>query len=127
MDPTVSTHKDTVKGADAELKKLRSKAKNGLHLASMVFCSSLQTRVLGILVDPVVQDFDKAITENKTPRSAQHRNVLTAEGEHIQLIMRSVCGQLFMGKPFEGMGFHTIAPGIFVACKSRKIDAWPSW
>ena len=66
VDPTVATHKDTVKGS--ELKKLISNSKNGLHLASMVFYSSLQTRVLGILVhifDPIVQDFDKAITEIK--------------------------------------------------------------
>ena len=69
VDPTVAMHKDTVKGSDAELKKLRCKAKNGLHLASMVYCTSLQTWVLGILVrifDLIVQDFDKAIAENTT-------------------------------------------------------------
>ena len=82
VDPTVVTHKATVKGSDAEFKRLRSKAMNGLHVASMVFCSSLQSRVSGILVhivDPVVQDSDKAITENKkalersTPQGPQGR------------------------------------------------------
>ena len=29
VDPTVATHKDTVKGSNAEFKKLRSKTKNG--------------------------------------------------------------------------------------------------
>ena len=46
VDPTVAMYKDTVKGLDAELKKLRCKAKNGLHLASVVSCTSLQTWVL---------------------------------------------------------------------------------
>ena len=102
---------------------MRSSAKNGLHLASMVFCSSLQDRVLGILVhifDSVVQDFDKANTENKTPWSAPHHNVLRAEGEHVQSIMRSVCGQMEMGKLLEDMGVHTIARGIVLASKVEE-------
>ena len=34
--------------------------------------------------------------------------------------MRSVCGQLKMGKPLEDMGFDTIALGIVVARKVEK-------
>ena len=67
--------------------KLRSNDENGVQLASMVFCSSVQTQVLGIFVhifDSTVQDFDKAVPENKAPWSAQHRHVLRAEGGHIQ-------------------------------------------
>ena len=80
-------------------------------------------RALGILVhifDPIIQDFDKAITENKTPWSALHRNVPRVDGEHMQAIMRSVCGQLKMDKPLEDMGFDTIAHGIVVASKVKE-------
>ena len=119
----MATHNDTVKGSGAELKQLRSKAKNGLRLASMVLRNSLQSRVSGICVhifDPTVQDFVKAITKNKTPRSAQHRNVLRTEGEQIQSIIRSVCGPLDMGKPLEDMGFVAIAPGIVLSLPARS-------
>ena len=69
---------------------------------------------------PIVQDFDKAVPENKAPWSAQHRNVVRAEGGHIQSIMRSVCGQQEMGKLMEDMGLYTIAPGIVFASKVEE-------
>ena len=72
------------------------------------------------IFDLIVQDFDKAIAENTTFWSALFRNVFRVEGEHIQSIMRTACGQREMGKLLEDMGFDTIMLGTVGASKVEE-------
>ena len=109
VDPSTTTHKNTVKGSDAQLKKLRSKPKSGLHMARMVLCNSSLSRT----------------STGPSPRTKRHGAQRTAMSsvpmvEHMQSVVHSVCGQSEMDKLIEDTCFDTIAPGIVVASKVEE-------
>ena len=66
--------KETVSGSSEELKRIRSKTKNGMHFAAQVIATKVQTCLFVMILEvfePIVQWFDMDLTACKTKRGVQ--------------------------------------------------------
>lgn len=103
--------KQTVKGSDEELKRLRSRCKNGWHFAAQVLANATQARIIALMIllfDEVVQDFDMGITERKTQWGCLERNIMKASGHARSLMARVI---MTLAKPEALVEMRFIMPG----------------